>query len=136
MLWSKANPAQSSKENQTERNDEPEKLANNGDSVDDSVSDVAEYPGQRVVLLTVLSICLAVFLTALVSLISRLLRLEIECLITAIRIEPLLALQFPQYQIISTPSTTYLGTSPRTYSPSAPSNCPWARSMYVMLVFH
>ena len=70
MLWSKAKRTQSAQETHSERKDEPDQL----DDVHSSDTDVAQYPGLKIVLPTVLSVCLAVFLTALVSLLRRLQR--------------------------------------------------------------
>lgn len=68
MLWSKAERTQSAQETQSERKDESGQL----DNIHSSDTDVAQYPGLKIVLPTVLSVCLAVFLTALVSMLRRL----------------------------------------------------------------
>ena len=72
-MWSKVKRTQSADETQSECKDAPEQL----DSVQNSDSDETKYPGLKIVLPTVLSVCLAVFLTALVSLLSRLPRIII-----------------------------------------------------------
>jgi len=128
MLWSKSKPTQTAEETQSECKEEPTQVKD----AQSSHTDEAQYPSLKVVLPNVLAVCLVVFLTALVSLLRHLPRIMIQLSDqTTIRTEPLLASLFPRYQIISTPSMTYLGTSPRTSSPHAPYSCPWARSMYV-----
>lgn len=62
MLWSKAKRAPSATSAQP-HSPEPEKV----EDVQSSDTDEAQYPGLAVVLPTVLSVCLAVFLTALVK---------------------------------------------------------------------
>ena len=68
MLWSKAKRTQSAIETQSAGKDEPKQL----EKAHSSDTDIAQYPGLKIVLPAVLSVCLAVFLTALVSLRSRL----------------------------------------------------------------
>jgi MFS family permease len=124
MLWSKSKSMPSAEQTELERKDEikPQDIASGTDSSE------AQYPGFKIVLPTVLSVCLTVFLTALVGLLSHLLT---QRLITTTRTEPLLASPFQRYQITFTPSTKLLGTSLPFSSPTAPSNCLWAKSMYV-----
>lgn len=68
-MWSKVKGTQNAEETQSERQDKAEGLDNVHDR--DSDSDEVQYPGLKVVLPSVLSVCLAVFLTALVSLLNR-----------------------------------------------------------------
>ena len=127
MLWSKSKSTPSAEQTELGRKDEvkPQDVASGTDSSE------AQYPGFRIVLPTVLSVCLTVFLTALVSLLSHLLKIVTQRLITTTRTEPLLASPFLRYQITFTPSTKLRGTSLPFSSPIAPSNCLWAKSMYV-----
>ena len=75
MFWSKAKRIQAAEETQAERKDEPEQL----DNAHKRDSDEAQYPGLKILLPTVLSVCLGVFLPALVYLLSRLLKTIIWC---------------------------------------------------------
>ena len=65
-MWSKVKRTRSAEETQSERKAEPEEL----DNVHNSDSDEMQYPGFKVVLPTVLSVYSALFLAALVSLLS------------------------------------------------------------------
>ena len=113
MLWSKAERTQSAQENKSERKDEPEQL----DNLNSSDTDAAQYPGLKIVLPTVLSVCLAVFLTALVSLLSRLPRIKIQCLTTTDQDRtivgvavPSISNQFDSFDQISWYESAYLLT--------------------------
>lgn len=63
MKWSKSNADAGAKESQSEPKDEPPKQ----ESGQGQEEDEAQYPSLKVVVPILLSICLAVFLTALVS---------------------------------------------------------------------
>ena len=127
MVWSKSKSTPNAEQTELERKDEinPQDVASGTDSSE------AQYPSFKIVLPTVLSVCLTVFLTALVSLLSHRLEILTQRLITTTRTEPLLASPFQRYQITFTPSTRLLGTSLPFSSPTVPSNCLWAKSMYV-----
>ena len=129
MLWSKSKSTPSTTELERKDESKPLDIASGNDASEAQL----EYPGLKVVLPTVLSVCLTIFLTALVSLLSHFLEILIQRLIitTTPRTEPLLASPFQRYQITFTPLTKLLGTSLPFSSPTAPSSCLWAKSMYV-----
>ncbi len=111
---------------QLEPKDQPSPNINSNDT-DDS-----QYPGFKVILLTTLSICLVVFLVALVSSpIEPLPRTTHLINHPLPRTEPSSASPFPQSQTNSTPSTKFPGMSPVISSPLVHSSCQWERYMLV-----
>lgn len=119
MLWSKSKVTSSVDATELVSIDklEPRDVSNGIESRE------IEYPGSKIVLPTVLSVCLTVFLTALVSLFSHILsRNPNTAPDYCARIELLLASPCQRYQIISTPLTISLGMSLRFSLPSSPPN--------------
>lgn len=111
---------------QLEPKDEPSPNININDTDD------KQYPGFKVVLLTSLSICLVVFLVALVSPPTKPLPRTTHLTNHPLpRTEPSSASPSPRSQTNSTPSTKYPGMSPVTSSPLVHSSCQWERYMLV-----
>ena len=69
MWWSKSKTTLSAEETELECRDEVKEQ----DIAQENDASEAQYPAFKIVLATVLSVCLAVFLTALVSLLGRVL---------------------------------------------------------------
>jgi hypothetical protein len=85
----------------------------------------------KVVLPIVFSLCLAVFLTALVCLPYGSITMQLTVL--PIRIEPSLESQYPRSQMTSSPSMTSRGTKARTYLRLPRYNCQSAKYTYAPL---
>jgi hypothetical protein len=97
-------------------------------------SDNSQHSSRKITLPVVFSLCLAVFLTALVCLSYR--SIVIHLLTTVpIRIEPLLESQYLRFLMTSNPSMTLRGTKARIYLPLLRYNCQLARYTYVCFSF-
>jgi hypothetical protein len=97
-------------------------------------SDDPQHSNWKIILPVVFSLCLAVFLTALVCLSYR--SIVTHLLTTVrIRIEPLLESQYLRFLTTSNPSMTLRGTKARICLPLLRYNCQLAKYTYVCLSF-
>jgi hypothetical protein len=94
--------------------------------------DESKYPPFRTVVISMLSIYAAFFLTALVSVLIKLWKSRLANV--RIRTARLSELPYPLYQMNSTVSTTSPGTSLHSCSPFVFLNSPSAQFMYVIFL--